>query len=99
MQIYWSIKSVPELTGLPSAERHRVWRAGFWKAHRHWQVWAVVASYGLLIPIGGSLGALAGSQGIGSLVAVGLGGFLYSQVVTEFARPYFRSYSALHPDE
>ena len=27
MQIYWSLKSIPELAGLASAERRRVWRA------------------------------------------------------------------------
>jgi hypothetical protein len=99
MRIYWSHKSIPELVGLPPDERHRVGRAGFWKAHRHWQVWVVVASYGFLIPIGADMGALAGSQTIGMLVAAGVGGFLYSQVVTDYARPYFRSYAALYPDE
>jgi hypothetical protein len=97
MQIYWSHKSIPELAGLPPDERHRIWRAGFWKAHRHWQVWVVVASYGFLIPIGADMGALAGSQMIGMFVAAGVGSFLYSQVVTDYARPYFRSYAALYP--
>ena len=99
MQIYWSHKSIPELAGLPPDERHRVGRAGFWKAHRHWQVWVAVASFGVLIPIGADMGTLAGSQTFGSLVAAGVASFLYSQVVTDYARPYFRSYAALYPDE
>jgi hypothetical protein len=98
MQIYWSHKSIPELASLPPEERYRVGRAGFWKAHRHWQVWVVVASYGFLIPIGADMGALAGSQ-IGMFVAAAVGSFLYSQVATDYARPYLRSYAALHPDE
>ena len=98
MQFYWSIQSIPELSMLPTDERYWVWRAGCWKAHRHWQVWAAVASYGLLMLIGAELGALVGSQFIGMLVAGCLGSFVYSQVVTDYARPYFRSYTALYPE-
>ena len=99
MQIYWSHKSIPELAGLPPDERHRVARAGFWKAHRHWQVWVAVAGFGVLIPIGANMGTLAGSETIGMLVAAGVASVLYSQVATDYARPYFRSYAALYPDE
>ena len=35
MQIYWSLNSIPELAGLASAERRRVWRTDCWKAYRH----------------------------------------------------------------
>jgi hypothetical protein len=47
MQLYWGLKSIPELSGLPPAERRRVWRAGHWKAYRHWQTWAAMAGAGL----------------------------------------------------
>src|SRR5262245_54773623 len=39
MQIYWTLKSIPELSGLPSEEIWRVWRAAYWKTTRHWQFW------------------------------------------------------------
>ena len=75
MQIYWSLKSIPELAGLASAERRRAWRAACWNAYRHWQVWASVA-------------------GIGTVIGAAFGGLIHGQVLTEFARPYLRTFSA-----
>jgi hypothetical protein len=37
MQIYWFKKSIPEFTGLPDAERRRLWAATRWKVIRYWQ--------------------------------------------------------------
>src|SRR5215475_3779534 len=55
MRIYWSLKSVPELSDLPSEERRRVWRAAYWKTARHWQFWAGLVGIGLFTFIGNAL--------------------------------------------
>jgi hypothetical protein len=34
MNIYWSYKSVPELTNLPKAEQIRLWRKHYWRSIR-----------------------------------------------------------------
>lgn len=39
MKIYLTIKSIPELSGLPKDIRLSSWCACFWKAFQHWQAW------------------------------------------------------------
>lgn len=103
MQIYWSFKSIPELSGMPAAERGRVWRAVSWKTLRHWQTWAALAGAGLCSAAGGYLGLLVDpsmtSQIIGGTIGAGLGGYAYGQVMTEFARPYLRAFLAARPSD
>jgi len=36
MQIYWLLKSIPELASLASAERRQVWRTDCWHAYRQY---------------------------------------------------------------
>jgi hypothetical protein len=95
MQIYWSLKSIPELSGLPRAERGRRWRAAYRKTFRHWQTWVSLLALGLCSVLGEYLGSLTGSQFIGSVVGAGVGGLIYGQVATELARPYLRSLSSV----
>ncbi len=52
MTIYWTIANIPELAPLTPAERRRAWRAVFWKAHRHWQVWLSLVPMCVLIAVG-----------------------------------------------
>ena len=86
MQIYWTLKSIPELSGLPLGERMRVWRAASWKTTRHWQFWAgVVASY-LCLKIGEHI-----YDHIGGFVGVAVGAFIIGQVQAHLARPYLRA--------
>jgi hypothetical protein len=97
MQIYWSLKSIPELSGLPSEERRRLWHAALWKTTRHWQVWAATfvilfitamaqtMAQKLLIGMGYRFG-----QGIGYAIGGGVGWAIYWQVLSHFARPYLR---------
>ena len=92
MQFYWSLKSIPELSGLSSIERKRAWRAACWRSHLHWQTWASLVGIGLFMMIGSHLGALIGEQFIGGLIGTGAGGFVFGQVSTEFARPYLRTF-------
>jgi hypothetical protein len=42
VKIYPTIKSIPELSGLPKDIRRSAWRACFWKAFQHWQVWLAI---------------------------------------------------------
>lgn len=102
MRFYWSLKSIPELSELPRAERGRRWRAVSWKTFRHWQTWVSLAGLALYSAIGVYLGALIDpsttSQIIGGAIAGGFGGFIYGQVITVMARPYLRSSSSVqHP--
>ena len=88
MNIYWTLKSVPELSGLPLRERGRVWRAVSLKTFRHWEVWvALVVPMGLGVFLGNIL-----SQPIGGMIGAALGGFVFSQVAVHFTRPYLRDY-------
>jgi hypothetical protein len=94
MNIYWTLKSVPELSGLPSRERGRVWRAVSLKTFRHWEVWvALVVPMGLGVFLGNIL-----SQPIGGMSGAAIGGFVFSQVAVHFTRPYLRDYLLLEGD-
>ena len=85
MQIYWTLKSVPELSGLPWEERGRVGRAASWKIARHWQFWVSSVGIGLCAHIGDIYGRIGGY--IGAVV----GAFIFSQVQIHLARPYIRA--------
>jgi hypothetical protein len=39
MPIYWTLKSIPELSQLPPKERGIVWRRVYKMTFRHWQTW------------------------------------------------------------
>jgi hypothetical protein len=86
MQIYWSLKSIPELARLPSEERGRVWRAAIWKTTRRWQLWASLVGVVLCVEIGQHI-----YGPIGAIIAAGGSGFIFAQVVTHLARTYMRT--------
>ena len=86
MQIYWTLKSISELSGLPLKERMRVWRAAHWKATRHWQYWASLVGIPLCIEIGRHI-----HDPIGTFIGGGVGAFIFSQVQIHLARPYIRA--------
>ena len=52
MQIYWTLRSIPELSGLPSDERRRVWWDAYRKTTRHWQYWAGLVGMAACMEIG-----------------------------------------------
>ena len=87
MTIYWTLKSIPELSGLPREEQVRAWRAVCWKAFRHWEVWVALAGVVLGIFLGNIF-----SRRIGGAVGGAIGSFIFSQVAIHFARPYLRDY-------
>ena len=45
MRIYWSLKSIPELSGLPPLARARAWFCCVHKTYRHWQTWLGFVSF------------------------------------------------------
>lgn len=91
MLIYWTIASIPELAALAPGERRRVWRAVFWKAHRHWQVWVRLVPMGVLVSVGSSLGRQGGLSWLGAAIGASIGSLVYSAVQQCFARPYLAS--------
>jgi hypothetical protein len=52
MKIYWTQRSIPELTGLEPSQRRAAVRACRFKALRHWQTWAVFVSQFFLVLLG-----------------------------------------------
>jgi hypothetical protein len=91
MQFYWSLKNIPELSGLSSQDRGRVWRTAHWKIYRHWQVWLALVGLGLCTFIGSMLGRQIDHQTIGSAIGAVVGATIYGQVATRLARPYLRA--------
>ena len=108
MEIYWRLKSVPELRELDRKTRTRVWRECAWHALRHWQMWIA----GAMVAIAGlSLALLAeaieqklfGQRSLTSLLVCGgpaalLFGlliFALQPLNIHFARPYIRRYREL----
>ena len=86
MQLYWSLKSIPELSLLPKAERKRVWRAAYRQTLYHsWQLWFSLFGVSLLAGIGD----YAGSR-VGAMIGAGIGGLFFGQVISALSRPYIR---------
>jgi hypothetical protein len=85
--VYWTLRSIPELSGLPRGEPGRAWRAVCWKAFRHWEVWVAFVFIGVGTFLGNSL-----SRPIGGVIGGAIGVFVFSQVAVHFARPYLRDY-------
>src|SRR5215475_2429971 len=77
MQIYWTLKSIPELSGLPLGERMRVWRAAHWNIYRHWQFWASLVGMVLCMGIGRHIYVLAVTS-VRSLVSSYFGGYQHT---------------------
>jgi hypothetical protein len=93
MRIYWTLKSIPELSNLPLRERWRVWRAAWRmaKPRYHWLWWVGLAAVAVCIVVGRFIGSQINQSGmltIGTLVGAGLGGFISGQITTALVRPY-----------
>jgi len=90
MKIYWTLKRIPELRSEPWRERGRRWRRAYSKCFRHFVPWAAL----LLPAFGGVLGSYYGekfdSGMLGAVLGGAIGGFLFGQIVTAFARKHYR---------
>ena len=56
MRIYWTLKSIPELDGLESSQRRKIWRACCLRPFRHWPAWVAFLSPFLLMSVGAIFG-------------------------------------------
>ena len=95
MPIYWTARSIPELSDLPKKERARVWQAARWKAMRHWQTWVSTALFIAAMLAVVQVAKLIDGGGWSAVmrfavVALGVGGafMIHFQVVSRLARPY-----------
>lgn len=90
MHIYWSTKSIPELTQLPKGERDRLWAAVRWKHLRHWQWWVTFAPllvlFALLPQVRDPLTRII----VAVLGGAVTGGFL-AHIGVHVKRPYLRA--------
>lgn len=85
MRIYWTLKSIPELSKLSTDERVKRWRRTYKSTFRHWETWAGLVLMGLFSGMGSHFFGW-----VGTAVMCGLGGELYSQIVIYTARKYYR---------
>jgi hypothetical protein len=91
MRLYWSIKHIPELAGLPADEQGRLWRQGYFEAFRDWQMWASLAVVGAGAAVGSLLGASVGWQIVGGAVGGAIGALPHAFVSTELVRRRLRA--------
>lgn len=92
MKVYWKIGDIPELQGIPPAEQRELWRRAQGPTHRQWQVWLAMATLGALVVIGSFLGGMLGAGLFGAI-----GGLIYGQVASHWARPHLREMRAQTP--
>jgi hypothetical protein len=97
MRLYWSIKHIPELAGLPADEQRRLWRDNYMEAFRHWQMWASLAITGVGAIVGSLLGAWVGWQIVGGAIGAALGAVPHSIVSTELVRRRLRTMTSSAP--
>ncbi len=89
MPIYWTLKSIPELSDLSLAERNRRFARIRRKAFRHWQTWLGLLGCSVLSGIGSVLGGNLGHPFIGAAIGGGVGGLIYFQALIHLARIYY----------
>ncbi len=93
MPIYWTIKSIPELSQLPPKERGIVWRRVYKMTFRHWQTWIALLGCGAFAFSGIYLAKFIDMHStIGAAIGGGVGGLLFSQVAIYVARRYYKDF-------
>ncbi len=90
MEIFWTIKSIPELRNAPKRERSRRWQRAYHKTFRHISTWVALLLCALCGGIGAYYGQMAGSGVLGAMLGGGLGGFIFSQVSIVVARKHYQ---------
>lgn len=100
MKLYWGLKSIPELEGLPFRLRWNAWFACVNKAMRHWRV--KLAFY-LAVAIPGSIYILLLIAydnilfGLAVYCVLSLPTItIFNQIRCEAIRPYLKKYVAEH---
>lgn len=90
MPIYWTLKSVPELSHLSRQERGLAWQRVGLKTLRHWQAWLGLIVCAGCAGMGSYLGTLVGYSTVGAAVGGCIGGFISSQACIHVARLHYR---------
>lgn len=86
MKLYWSLKQIPEFSGLDRRQRLARWQAVSLRLHRHWQTWLGLLACALLSALGRSLGL--GYPG--TIVTALAGAQCYCQACIYIARRHYR---------
>ncbi|MFL9870731.1 hypothetical protein [Paraburkholderia megapolitana] len=89
MAIYWTLKSIPELSQLTAKERRLAWRRTYLSTFHHWQTWMGMAGCAACAALGSYLGILWGHSLLGAAVGGGVGGFVFSQASIYVARLHY----------
>ncbi len=94
MKIYWTIKSIPELSNLPDEERRRIWRRCWAKASGNWKTWielcALCSTLALFTWFFGRTWGLLGGI-IGGIIVGSVLGLIWAQVVIRKTIPHIRA--------
>ncbi|ADU72663.1 hypothetical protein [Pantoea sp. At-9b] len=85
MKIYWTLRSIPELSQLSSKECGKRWNDIYTSTFRHWETWTGLLLCALLSGAGVKLFGFPGVIAMGAI-----GGFVYGQIVIHVARKYYR---------
>ena len=83
MNIYWTLKSIPEMELLTRDERRKAWSFSSIRTYKHWETWVGLVILMLITGLGSScLGTL------GAVIGGGLGGFIYGNIISHKSRKY-----------
>jgi hypothetical protein len=91
MAIYWTLKSIPELSQQLPKARRLTWRRTYPRTLRHWQTWFGLAACGSLAYLGCRLGIFLGHPLPYAAIGGGIGGFIFSQASIHVARLHYKS--------
>lgn len=90
MKIYWTLKQIPELSGLSSKERGKRWRKAYKKSFRHWETWLGVICLGLCAAAGSWVGDALNMRLLGAGIGGACGGLVFSQVTLSVVLQHYR---------
>jgi hypothetical protein len=94
MKIYWTKKSIPELSQLPDEERKAIWRRCCAKATGNWKTWIVLfVLCATFIDCTGFFARTWGLWGavIGGIIVGSVSGLIWAQVVIRKTIPHIRA--------
>jgi hypothetical protein len=92
MKIYWTIKSIPELSNLPDEERKTIWRRCWAKASR--KTWIELCILSVFVGFCMALGIRIWGHWVGIFITTIAGfvlGFIWVQLVIRKTIPYIRA--------
>lgn len=91
MEIFWTLKSIPELANLSARDRRTYWRRAYRRTWRHWQTWAGLLACAVFAGLGSLLGTFAIQSVVGAMIGGGVGGFVFGQTTVYIARLHYKN--------